>query len=54
LVFNLCFINFKIVERFIFSFQQVDLVQAETATFIKQAETAYLIAVNLSPLSSQN
>jgi hypothetical protein len=30
------------------------LIQAETATFIKQAETAYLIAVNLSPLSSQN
>jgi hypothetical protein len=28
------------------------LIQAETATFIKQAETAYLIAVKLSPLSS--
>jgi hypothetical protein len=30
------------------------LIQAETATFIKQAETAYLIAVNLSPLRSWN
>jgi hypothetical protein len=30
------------------------LIQAETAIFIKQAETAYLIAVNLSPLSSRN
>jgi hypothetical protein len=30
------------------------LIQAETATFIKQAETAYLIAVNLSPLISRN
>jgi hypothetical protein len=28
------------------------LIQAETATFIKQAETAYLIAVKLPPLSS--
>jgi hypothetical protein len=30
------------------------LIQAETATFIKQTETAYLIAVKLSPLSSRN
>jgi hypothetical protein len=30
------------------------LIKAETANFIKQAETAYLIAVKLSPLSSQN
>jgi hypothetical protein len=30
------------------------LIKAETATFIKQAETACLIAVNLSPLSSRN
>jgi hypothetical protein len=30
------------------------LIQAETTTFIKQAETAYLIAVKLSPLSSRN
>jgi hypothetical protein len=30
------------------------LIQAETATFIKQVETAYLIAVNLSTLSSRN
>jgi hypothetical protein len=30
------------------------LIQAEAATFIKQAETAYLIAVKLSPLSSRN
>jgi hypothetical protein len=28
------------------------LIQAETATFIKQTETAYLIAVKLSPLRS--
>jgi hypothetical protein len=30
------------------------LIQAETATFIKQAETDYLIVVNLSSLSSRN
>jgi hypothetical protein len=30
------------------------LIQAETVTFIKQAEAAYLIAVKLSPLSSRN
>jgi hypothetical protein len=30
------------------------LIQAKTATFIKQAKTAYLIAVKLSPLSSRN
>jgi hypothetical protein len=33
---------------FIFFFEK------QTATFIKQAETAYLIAVKLSPLSSPN
>jgi hypothetical protein len=30
------------------------LIKSETATFIKQAETAYLIVVKLSPLSSWN
>jgi hypothetical protein len=30
------------------------LIQAETDTFIKQAETAYLIAVKLSPLINRN
>jgi hypothetical protein len=30
------------------------LIQVKTATFIKQAETAYLIAIKLSPLSSRN
>jgi hypothetical protein len=45
-------------QRFIFlpsiTLITAQLIQAETATFIKQAETAYLIAVNLSPLSSRN
>jgi hypothetical protein len=45
-------------QRFIFlssiGLITAQLIQAETATFIKQAETAYLIAVNLSPLSSRN
>jgi hypothetical protein len=41
---------------FLLSIRQItaQLIQAETATFIKQAETAYLIAVKPSPLSSRN
>jgi hypothetical protein len=45
-------------QRFIFlpsiKLITAQLIQEETATFIKQAETAYLTAVNLSPLSSRN
>jgi hypothetical protein len=47
--------RFRSSQRFIFlsSIRLItaQLIQVETATFIKQAETAYLIAVNLSPLS---
>jgi hypothetical protein len=45
-------------KRFIFLLSIIlttaQLIQAEAATFIKQAETAYLIAVKPSPLSRQN
>jgi hypothetical protein len=45
-------------KRFIFLLSirltTAQLIQAEAATFIKQAETAYLIAVKPSPLSSRN
>jgi hypothetical protein len=45
-------------KRFIFLLSirliTAQLIQAEAATFIKQAETAYLTAVKLSPLSSRN
>jgi hypothetical protein len=43
-------------QRFIFlssiKLITAQLIKSETATFIKQAETAYLIVVKLSPLSS--
>jgi hypothetical protein len=45
-------------KRFIFLLSMrlitAQLIQAETATFINQAETAYLIAVKLSTLRSRN
>jgi hypothetical protein len=45
-------------KRFIFLLSIIlitaQLIQAEIATFIKQAETAYSIAVKLSPFSSRN
>jgi hypothetical protein len=45
-------------KRFIFLLSirltTAQLIQAEAATFIKQAETAYLIEVKPSPLSSRN